>query len=129
MDKKYIVICFLIIFVIVGGSISYFLLFRNFNNEKCISFSGGGFNIFFNTNGGDEVESIHVGIAVSPDSYQDLPIPVKDGFVFEGWYYDSKLTNKVNTISSRDISPIPKYDNNNCMIGYKDITLFAKWNK
>lgn len=129
MDKKYIVICFLIIFVIVGGSISYFLLFRNFNNEKCISFSGGGFNIFFNTNGGDEVESIHVGIAVSPDSYQDLPIPVKDGFVFEGWYYDSKLTNKVNTISSRDISPIPKYDNNNCMIDYENIILFAKWNE
>ena len=29
--------------------------------------------------------------------------------------------------NSKDIKPVPEYDKNKCMIGYKDIELFAKW--
>lgn len=142
MKKKLLIIGICIIVILVITAIIYIFFYqKNKNNikkeeksivkkekkEKCISFTGGAFNIFFNTNGGNEIENMHVGIAVSPDSYQDLPTPVKEGYKFEGWYYDKEFTNKVEVKNSKDIKPIPEYNKNNCMIGYKDIELYANW--
>lgn len=39
-----------------------------------------------------------VGIACSPDSYRELPIPVRDGYIFDGWYYDKDFTKKLNLL-------------------------------
>ena len=68
-----------------------------------------------------------VCIACSPDSYSDLPTPNRNGYNFEGWYYDKELTKKVDEVNTLDINPIPKLDKNKCVIGYEDIELFAKW--
>lgn len=35
---------------------------------------------------------------VGDDGFIILPIPEKDGFIFNGWYYDSKLTNRVQNL-------------------------------
>lgn len=51
----------------------------------------------------------------------------RNGYVFAGWYYDSKLTKKVETDSTSDIKVSKKYDKNNCHIGYKNVTLYPKW--
>jgi len=95
--------------------------------EECNQDIGGSFNIKFNTNGGNEITSME--IIINTDNYQDLPIPERDGFSFDGWYFDIELNNKVGVTNSKDIEPIPEYDDKNCLIGYKDIELYAKWNE
>lgn len=128
MNKKIIVLVVLLLIaaVVIGILIDHHLKEKR---ERCDSISGGAFHLVFETNGGEELRTMHVGIAVSPDSYDVLPVPSKEGFDFEGWYYDKELTKKVDATSSRDISPVPNYYKNKCLIGYKDITLYAKWVK
>lgn len=141
MDKKYILILLLFIIGIVIVT-CIFDHYRNkdmtkkevkeqLNNNKvkkiCVPFTGGSFNIIFNTDGGEEIPPMHVGIAVSPDSYDDLPTPTKEGYTFDGWYYNKKLTKKVVVTNSKDITPVPDKDIDDCVIGFKDIEMFAKW--
>ena len=97
--------------------------------EECHSISGGGYDIIFDTNGGIEIGSMPVCIACPPDVYENLPIPEKEGYEFEGWYYDKKLTQKVGTDNSLYINPNPEYAEEDCIIGYNDVNLYAKWNK
>ena len=44
----------------------------------------------------------------------DLPLPVKTGYVFKGWYRDKKCTRKVTSIKKGSTGKI---------------TLYAKWKK
>lgn len=140
MKKKNIII---IVSIVIVATILSLLLVYNYQikktkknykqttnkieKKKCIPFTGGGFNLIFNTNGGEAINNMHVGIAINPDSYQDLPIPTRENYNFDGWYYDNELQTKVECTNSKDIKPVPEYDKNKCMIGYKDIELYAKW--
>ena len=73
---------------------------------------------------------MHICIACSPDSYEDLPIPIRDGYKFDGWYYDKEFKNPVEGTSSLDIKPIIITSKKEwCIIGYKDMTIYAKWKK
>ena len=96
--------------------------------EKCIPFTGGSFTLIFNTDSDNKIDNMSVCIACSPDSYKDLPTSSKEGYTFEGWYYDKELTKKVESKNTKDIRPIPKKDKD-CIVGYEDINLYAKYNK
>lgn len=69
--------------------------------------SSGPYTVTFETNGGNEIESI----IVEKDQLFELPTPIKEGMAFQGWYTDKKLNNKFDSET-----PITK-----------DITLYAKW--
>ena len=60
--------------------------------------------IKFDTAGGDDLKNIKV----RKDESTNLPTPVRDGYTFEGWYYDDTLVDDDYTFE-------------------KDITLTAKW--
>ena len=98
------------------------------SNKSCEPIIGGSFALNFETDSDQKIESMDICIACSPDSYSDLPIPVKEGYEFAGWYYDQNLQNKVNATNTLDITPIPKKEKE-CTIGYEDITIYANWNK
>lgn len=66
------------------------------------------FSITFNTNGGNNMESID---GITYGTTVDVGIPYKEDYTFIDWYLDYGLTNKY-------------YDG---MRIYKDITLYAKW--
>lgn len=106
---------------------------RVLNKDKikkdCAPFTGGSFNLIFNTNGGEEIDSMSICIACSPDSYKDIPIPVKEGYKFMGWFTDKKFTNRITFTNTKEFKSVPKYDKDNCMIGYEDIEIYAKWDK
>lgn len=115
------VICLIIIFIIV-----FMIIFNN--KENCDFITGGGYNIIFHTNSDAKIDAMDVCIACAPDAYEDLPIPKRDGYVFKGWYYDKRFKRKVNVKSTLDITPVPN-KKGDCVIGYKDISLYAKWSK
>ena len=143
MKKKYIIFISIILVVIII-IISIFLVFNNkekdINNKEdkidnktektkkeCTPFVGGSFNLIFDTMGGEEIQSMNICIACSPDSYQDIPIPKKDGYKFLGWYKDKDYIFRIDFTNTKDFKSSPKYDKNKCMIGYEDITIYAKW--
>lgn len=66
--------------------------------------------VTFNTNGGNNIEPVPVA---KGGLISDLPVPVKEGFVFEGWYTDEALSSK--------------FDKNAPVT--QDLTLYAKWVK
>lgn len=67
-----------------------------------------GFKVTFNTNGGNQIESISV-----EEGYQvQMPTdPTKDGFFFDGWYTDEACTTKFDAAA-----PISA-----------NLTVYAKW--
>lgn len=128
--KKILIIIIAIVLILIISIIVGVIFFHNIHpteQEECIPFTGGGYTLLFDTNGGEKLDSIHVCIACSPDSYEEIPTPTKGNDTFEGWYYDENFKKKVTDTSSKDITPIPKKNAKGCMIGYEDITLYAKW--
>lgn len=99
------------------------------NYIKCNELTGGSYNILFETNGGSKIENMKVCIACAPDTYEDLPVAKKDGEVFAGWYFDKDFKKEVTATNSIDIDSVTKKDKNGCIVGYEDITLYAKWSK
>jgi len=64
--------------------------------------------VTFESNGGSAVSAISV---ITSEAYETLPTPTKNGYVFDGWYKDTGLTNKV---TASDVVT-------------DDHTLYAKW--
>ena len=78
---------------------------------------GGGtgtrddYTLHYVTNGGKHLSSETKSSAWTKD-YEDLPIPVRDGYTFEGWYWDLRLTEPV----TGDVK-----------VNKTTVTLYAKW--
>lgn len=66
--------------------------------DKSGSGSGGSrddsYTLRYDTNGGEKLSSESKTSKWTKD-YEDLPIPTREGYRFDGWYYDSKLKNEV----------------------------------
>ena len=81
------------------------------------SSSGGGtgtrddYTLHYVTNGGKHLSSETKSSAWTKD-YEDLPTPVRDGYTFEGWYWDLRLTEPV----TGDVK-----------VDKTTVTLYAKW--
>lgn len=132
----------LIAILLIGSTTSYVIYKNNIDKEnyknstqkkveekeECESITGGSFALIFDAESDQKMEKINICIACSSDSYENIPTPTKEGFTFEGWFYDKALTNKVEITNTKDITPIPLKENG-CIIGYNDITIYAKFKK
>ena len=76
----------------------------------------------FETNGGNSIDNISICVACSPEIVT-LPIPIKSGYTFEGWYADSNLTTKVEG-TTNDVRNAVWTEVDACD---KETTLYAKW--
>lgn len=56
-----------------------------------------------------------------------LPTPEKENNSFKGWYYDEAYTKPVAEKSTK--TDLAKPIENNCITGYSDVTIYAKWDK
>ena len=111
-----------------------FLLVTGCNEKKeekktCDPITGGSYNLIFETNDDNPIQNMSVCIACAPDSYEDLPVLESDEKYFEGWYYDEDFTKKVEVTNTKDINAIPitSKDDPDCITGYKNIKLYARW--
>ena len=84
------------------------------------------YTIHYNTNGGNKIDDTHYGLGNPKES--SLPSPTKNGYTFAGWYYDEKLTNKVEAKTIYDVKMSPKYGSDGCNYG-GETTIYAKWTK
>ena len=71
------------------------------------------FTLSYNTNGGSDIPS-ETKNHIWTKSYEELPVPIRQGYVFEGWYLDSNLTKPVEN----DIS-----------INRFNFMIYAKWSE
>ena len=69
------------------------------------------YTLHYVTNGGKHLSSETKSSAWTKD-YEDLPTPVRDGYTFEGWYWDLRLTEPV----TGDVK-----------VNKTTVTLYAKW--
>lgn len=83
--------------------------------------------VIFNTDGGTNIEPV-LYCSNCDISTTKIPTTLKEGYTFDGWYYDTELTKKVSGTDFSEIIFTQKYDNNNCLL-LTEVNLYAKWNK
>lgn len=69
------------------------------------------YTLQYNTNGGEKISSETKSHSWTKD-YEALPVPVRDGWVFDGWYLDKDLTDAV----TGDVK-----------VNRTTVTIYAKW--
>lgn len=112
----------------------YTTLYAKWEKIDCPIMIGGSSTIFqFETNGGNVVDEISI-CHTCADAFEkfkntSLPITIKDGYTFKGWYADNDLTNKVDSLTDENIIFENVVDENGCSDGSKTTTLYAKWEK
>ena len=101
-------------------------LYAKWQKEDDCPARAGGYSkiVKFNTNGGNSIESISICTTCAPEE-TSLPVPQKDGYYFDGWYADAKLTKKVvdDVSNATNVvwTKVGCYD--------QETTLYAKWQK
>lgn len=122
-SKKRKILLFLIIILLITLVVAFMFVFKNDKkNNKC-DLVQKEFNVIYNTSSDFKIDNS----IVNENSDDLLPIPERDSYKFDGWYYDEKLEKKVEGNSLKDITPIKDIDGNNCIKGYNDINIYAKW--
>ena len=113
--------------ILVGICLILSIIWLVEKHESSSSISGGGYHIFFENE--VDLSPIHVCIGCPPDVYEDLPVPDRDGYIFDGWYYDSSFKRRVDISNTFDMVPRPIRKIDGSVIGFQDIHLYAKWLK
>lgn len=129
MNKNLKVILVALVTICIVGT----LAFSDINGSYAIDYSNmkhscpmKAYTIHYNTNGGNKIDDTHYGLSNPKES--SLPSPTKNGYTFAGWYYDEKLTNKVEAKTIYDVKMSPKYGSDGCDYG-GETTIYAKWTK
>ena len=129
MNKNLKVILATLVTICVVGT----LAFSDINGSYATDYSNmkhscpmKAYTIHYNTNGGNKIDDTHYGLGNPKES--SLPSPTKNGYTFAGWYYDEKLTNKVEAKTIYDVKMSPKYGSDGCNYG-GETTIYAKWTK
>lgn len=129
MNKNLKVILATLVTICIVGT----LAFSDINGSYATDYSNmkhscpmKAYTIHYNTNGGNKIDDTHYGLGNPKES--SLPSPTKNGYTFAGWYYDEKLTNKVEAKTIYDVKMSPKYGSDGCDYG-GETTIYAKWTK
>ena len=95
------------------------------NEDSSCSNDINNLKAIFNTDGGTNIEPV-LYCSNCEKSTMKIPTAEKDGFTFDGWYYDTELTDRVSGTDFSDLLFTQKYDANNCLL-LTEINLYAKW--
>lgn len=86
-------------------------------------------SIIFNTNGGNTITNYQKCTPATSTSNNSspLPVPARTGYEFVGWYADQTLETRINATTIEEINTPTITDSNNCITGYQNVNLYAKW--
>ncbi|HAB65727.1 MAG TPA: hypothetical protein DCE23_00020 [Firmicutes bacterium] len=106
-------------------------LYAKWEKESCMEVTGGNLTISFDTGGVTEIKDINICTTCSEEKIK-LPIPVKKGYLFLGWYNDKEYSNLIDIDSSLDsdiskLDIIREVDGNGCETNSSKTTLYARW--
>ncbi|MCH5166437.1 MAG: InlB B-repeat-containing protein [Erysipelotrichales bacterium] len=103
-------------------------------NQNCPALEENNryFNIILNANGGTMPEGMASTIRQCGDCETSTEIakPTREGYIFEGWYYDKSFSENKKIPSGYQtgrINKIEKKSATGCLQGYEDVYLYAKW--
>lgn len=116
-------IIILIILLLICLFLIYMFIFQNDKTDNKCKIVQKEYHVIYNTNSDLKIDKS----IVKENTEELLPIPERDSYKFDGWYYDVNLEKKVNGAALNDIIPIKDIDEKNCIIKYNDINLYAKW--
>ncbi len=122
MMKKYI------IFFLVVFSACFINVYAEEVIESEIAdcpLTGAVYTIEYHSNGGSEPPSITI---LGGTMDEMLPVPMKSGYTFLGWYYDEGFTDKVETEMITKLKHESQKDENGCFVTPK-VHLYAKWDE
>lgn len=85
------------------------------------------FNIILNPNGGILTGETKINQCVECGANTSIEIPTREGYIFEGWFYDKAFSKQLTGNSSNRVDLSPKHDSQYCVSGYNDVYLYAKW--
>lgn len=86
------------------------------------------YKLSYETNGGNKISSEVLNVSIGQENSSKLPIPIKSGYTFEGWYYDKALTKKVEANNKDELKYTNITDSNGCP-AIADMAIYAKWKK
>ena len=66
------------------------------------------YELHYVTNGGKHL-SVESEVRVWTKDHEDLPVPVREGYTFEGWYWDLRLTQRVTGDVKVDVPAVVLY--------------------
>ncbi len=96
-------------------------------SKDCDVFEDNPYKIIFNSNGGEEIESIEICENCERPKDNFLPVLTKKGYNFEGWYYDSMFLMKADVKTIDELKVSIDRDVKGCDSKYLDINLYALW--
>ena len=104
-------------------------LYAKWEEVTCPEYSGEGIIIRFNTYGGSNIENIKLcpNCTYAEGEIPTAPVPTKDGYVFQGWFYDKDFIVQFMGEDLTVINKEPILDENECITAYENITLYAKF--
>ena len=103
-------------------------LMEDYGVSECPIYDGESYyNIKFEVNGGESLDNSRVCSTCSDAFSYEFPIPKREGYEFEGWYLDDKLSKKIESLV--DIYFEIMRDLSVCDTGEMKVTLYAKWKK
>ena len=84
------------------------------------------YEIILNPNGGVLGTTI-IKQCVDCGSSVDIEIPTREGYTFDGWYYDKAFSKRLVGNASSRVEKQEKIGADNCVYGYDKVYLYAKW--
>lgn len=107
------------------------MLYAKWEKESCPIVTGSSLTLSFDTSGLADIADINICTTCSEEKIE-LPIPLKKGYLFAGWYSDKNYIDFINIDSnvSPDINKLDvvnEIDSNGCKTTSSKATLYARW--
>ncbi len=91
-----------------------------------LSLEQSTFEIILNPNGGT-LENTMISQCADCGSSENIASPTRDGYIFDGWYYDKAFSKALIGSASNRVEKSPIINASGCVTGYNRVYLYAKW--